>query len=71
MLIHLIAMAPGLLLALIIASGLLFAAGRRRAHGSAARVRTTLREQTRRTAFLPQRDPAAAGRPRPRAPSQV
>jgi Family of unknown function (DUF6412) len=33
-----------------------------------ARVRTTLRERTLRTAFLPQRDPDAAGRPRPRAP---
>ncbi|GAA4103658.1 MULTISPECIES: DUF6412 domain-containing protein [Actinomadura] len=35
---------------------------------SPARVRTTLRERTLRTAFLPQRDPDAAGRPRPRAP---
>ncbi|WP_202124644.1 DUF6412 domain-containing protein [Actinomadura physcomitrii] len=38
-------------------------------HRSApARVRTTLRDRTLRTAFLPQRDPDAAGRPRPRAP---
>ncbi|GLZ13251.1 hypothetical protein Acsp04_34860 [Actinomadura sp. NBRC 104425] len=35
---------------------------------SAARVRTALRDRTLRTAFLPQRDPDAAGRPRPRAP---
>ncbi|MFD7918400.1 DUF6412 domain-containing protein [Streptomyces sp. NPDC059740] len=35
---------------------------------SAARVRTALRDRQRRTAFLPQRDPDAAGRPRPRAP---
>lgn len=31
-------------------------------------VRTALRDRTLRTAFLPQRDPDAAGRPRPRAP---
>ncbi|MGX2997005.1 DUF6412 domain-containing protein [Streptomyces sp. JNUCC 64] len=34
------------------------------------RVRTALRERERRTAFLPQRDPDAAGRPRPRAPGR-
>ncbi|MBW8482177.1 DUF6412 domain-containing protein [Actinomadura parmotrematis] len=33
-----------------------------------ARLRTALRDRTLRTAFLPQRDPDAAGRPRPRAP---
>ncbi len=33
-----------------------------------ARVRTAIRDRARRTAFLPQRDPDAAGRPRPRAP---
>ncbi|MEU6117976.1 DUF6412 domain-containing protein [Streptomyces sp. NPDC047117] len=32
------------------------------------RVRTAIRDRERRTAFLPQRDPDAAGRPRPRAP---
>lgn len=32
------------------------------------RVRTALRDRELRTAFLPQRDPDAAGRPRPRAP---
>ncbi|GGX86946.1 DUF6412 domain-containing protein [Streptomyces anandii] len=32
------------------------------------RVRTALRERDRRTAFLPQRDPDAPGRRRPRAP---
>ncbi|MDX3215205.1 DUF6412 domain-containing protein [Streptomyces sp. ME02-6991-2B] len=31
-------------------------------------VRTALRDRERRTAFLPQRDPDASGRPRPRAP---
>ncbi|GAA1916959.1 hypothetical protein GCM10009716_27620 [Streptomyces sodiiphilus] len=36
----------------------------------AARVRTALRDRRRRTAFLPQRDPDAAGRPRPRAPGR-
>lgn len=34
------------------------------------RIRTTLRDRERRTAFLPQRDPDAAGRPRPRAPGR-
>lgn len=32
------------------------------------RVRTALRDRAARCAFLPQRDPDAAGRPRPRAP---
>ncbi|MER6910640.1 DUF6412 domain-containing protein [Streptomyces sp. NPDC000594] len=32
------------------------------------RVRTAIRDRERRTAFLPQRDPDAAGRSRPRAP---
>lgn len=41
---------------------------RRERRSALARVRTTLRERTLRTAFLPQRDPDAAGRPRPRAP---
>lgn len=35
-----------------------------------ARVRTALRDRERRTAFLPQRDPDASGRPRPRAPGR-
>ncbi|WP_187645789.1 DUF6412 domain-containing protein [Streptomyces sp. TRM49041] len=34
------------------------------------RVRTALRDRDRRTAFLPQRDPDASGRPRPRAPGR-
>ncbi|GHJ36578.1 DUF6412 domain-containing protein [Streptomyces sp. TS71-3] len=34
------------------------------------RVRTTLRERALRTAFLPQRDPDAPGRNRPRAPGR-
>ncbi|MFF5261824.1 DUF6412 domain-containing protein [Actinomadura viridis] len=45
------------------------ASGRER-RSALARVRTTLRERTLRTAFLPQRDPDAAGRPRPRAPGR-
>ncbi|MFL6076841.1 MAG: DUF6412 domain-containing protein [Mycobacteriales bacterium] len=32
---------------------------------------TALRERSGRTAFLPRRDPDAAGRPRPRAPSTL
>ncbi|MEU5213810.1 DUF6412 domain-containing protein [Streptomyces sp. NPDC020742] len=35
------------------------------------RVRTAIRDRERRTAFLPQRDPDAAGRPRPRAPGHT
>ncbi|MFJ3244151.1 DUF6412 domain-containing protein [Streptomyces sp. NPDC086782] len=35
------------------------------------RVRTAIRDRDRRTAFLPQRDPDAAGRPRPRAPGHA
>ncbi|MFD5447244.1 DUF6412 domain-containing protein [Streptomyces sp. NPDC127100] len=35
------------------------------------RVRTAIRDRDRRTAFLPQRDPDAAGRRRPRAPGHA
>ncbi|MEC4015164.1 DUF6412 domain-containing protein [Streptomyces sp. H27-D2] len=35
-----------------------------------ARIRTAIRDRERRTAFLTQRDPDAAGRPRPRAPGR-
>ncbi len=35
------------------------------------RVRTAMRDRERRTAFLPQRDPDAKGRTRPRAPGCV
>ncbi len=35
------------------------------------KVRTALRDRERRTAFLAQRDPDAAGRARPRAPGQL
>jgi hypothetical protein len=35
------------------------------------RVRTAMRDRARRTAFLPQRDPDAPGRRRPRAPGQA
>ncbi|NBE52053.1 DUF6412 domain-containing protein [Streptomyces boluensis] len=36
-----------------------------------ARVRTAMRDREQRTAFLPQRDPDAAGRTRPRAPGRL
>ncbi|MER7176894.1 DUF6412 domain-containing protein [Streptomyces mesophilus] len=36
-----------------------------------ARVRTAIRDREQRTAFLPQRDPDAAGRSRPRAPGRL
>ncbi|GAA3142686.1 DUF6412 domain-containing protein [Streptomyces echinatus] len=35
------------------------------------RVRTAIRDRARRTAFLPQRDPDAPGRRRPRAPGHM
>lgn len=35
------------------------------------RVRTAIRDRARRTAFLPQRDPDAKGRRRPRAPGHA
>ncbi|MFF4539447.1 DUF6412 domain-containing protein [Streptomyces aureus] len=35
------------------------------------RIRTAIRDRDRRTAFLPQRDPDASGRPRPRAPGHA
>ncbi|WP_333740671.1 DUF6412 domain-containing protein [Streptomyces sp. IBSBF 2806] len=35
------------------------------------RVRTAIRDRARRTGFLPQRDPDASGRPRPRAPGHA
>ncbi|WP_328538589.1 DUF6412 domain-containing protein [Streptomyces sp. NBC_00344] len=35
------------------------------------RIRTAIRDRERRTAFLPQRDPDASGRPRPRAPGRL
>ncbi|MFD4621676.1 DUF6412 domain-containing protein [Streptomyces sp. NPDC058475] len=35
------------------------------------RVRTAIRDREHRTAFLPQRDPDAAGRTRPRAPGRA
>lgn len=35
------------------------------------RVRTAIRDRDRRTAFLPQRDPDAKGRARPRAPGHA
>ncbi|MDV9200810.1 DUF6412 domain-containing protein, partial [Streptomyces sp. Wh19] len=35
------------------------------------RVRTAIRDREKRTAFLPQRDPDAKGRRRPRAPGRA
>ncbi|MFC8516723.1 DUF6412 domain-containing protein [Streptomyces sp. NPDC057257] len=35
------------------------------------RIRTAIRDRARRTAFLPQRDPDARGRTRPRAPGRA
>ncbi|MFJ9029312.1 DUF6412 domain-containing protein [Streptomyces sp. NPDC102274] len=35
------------------------------------RVRTAIRDREQRTAFLPQRDPDASGRTRPRAPGRL
>jgi hypothetical protein len=35
------------------------------------RVRTAIRDREQRTAFLPQRDPDASGRRRPRAPGRL
>ncbi|GAA2337728.1 DUF6412 domain-containing protein [Streptomyces kunmingensis] len=35
------------------------------------RVRTAMRDRAQRTAFLPQRDPDASGRTRPRAPGRL
>ncbi|WAP56268.1 DUF6412 domain-containing protein [Streptomyces sp. S465] len=45
-------------------------ASRGRIPAPAGRVRTAIRDRERRTAFLPQRDPDASGRPRPRAPGR-
>ncbi|MFB4308790.1 DUF6412 domain-containing protein [Actinomadura sp. GTD37] len=53
---------------LLVLAAVRLGAVRRGRAAALARVRTTLRERTMRTAFLPQRDPDAAGRPRPRAP---
>lgn len=53
---------------LLVLAAVRICALRRGQRAALARVRTTLRERTLRTAFLPQRDPDAAGRPRPRAP---
>jgi hypothetical protein len=52
--------------ALVLLAARLVVRAERRAFPST--VRTALRDRTLRTAFLPQRDPDAAGRPRPRAP---
>ncbi|WP_374114669.1 DUF6412 domain-containing protein [Streptomyces cellostaticus] len=46
-------------------------AGRRAPAVPPHRVRTAIRDRARRTAFLPQRDPDARGRRRPRAPGRA
>ncbi|MFB9908372.1 DUF6412 domain-containing protein [Allokutzneria oryzae] len=67
--------APSLLAALslaLAAAAVLLVAGRVVPRGvttgPVVAVAVALRERARRTAFLPQRDPTAPGRPRPRAP---
>jgi len=45
-------------------------AARGRVPAPPGRIRTAIRDRERRTVFLPQRDPDAAGRPRPRAPGR-
>ena len=54
----------------LVATCALLAAVGHVAPGPHARVRTALRDRRRRTAFLPQCDPDADGRPRPRAPGR-
>lgn len=54
---------------LLLCSAFLTAAGVR--PEPPGRIRTAIRDRERRTAFLPQRDPDAAGRPRPRAPGRA
>lgn len=56
-------------LALTFAVSALATTGRVRS-APAERIRTALRDRELRTAFMPQRDPDAAGRPRPRAPGR-
>jgi len=59
--------------AVTVLAGAVLASGARLGRPSAAvpliRRAAALREKSWRAAFLPQRDPDAAGRPRPRAPS--
>ena len=61
----------GAVLAGVLAACLASAAGLGRLSAAVPLVRraAALREKSWRAAFLPQRDPDAAGRPRPRAPS--
>ncbi|GHI20816.1 hypothetical protein Shyd_21870 [Streptomyces hydrogenans] len=61
----------GAAVVLAVSAGLCALVGARTAPAAApALVRTALRDRARRTAFLPQRDPDAAGRRRPRAPGR-
>jgi uncharacterized protein DUF6412 len=64
------ALAVAAAVTLVAAASLVLAAAGRVAPAPQARVRTALRDRRRRTAFLPQRDPDADGRPRPRAPGR-
>ncbi|TDD77750.1 DUF6412 domain-containing protein [Actinomadura rubrisoli] len=64
----LLALATFTVAGLLVVAAVRLGAVHRGRRAALARVRTTLRERTLRTAFLPQRDPDAAGRPRPRAP---
>ncbi|NIY65895.1 DUF6412 domain-containing protein [Streptomyces malaysiensis] len=68
-----VALAAAVAATTAVASALLtcaFLASRGRIPVPAGRIRTAIRDRERRTAFLPQRDPDAAGRPRPRAPGR-
>ncbi|QKG20989.1 DUF6412 domain-containing protein [Actinomadura verrucosospora] len=64
----LLALATVTVAGLVVLAAMRLGTARQGHRAALARVRTTLRERTLRTAFLPQRDPDAAGRPRPRAP---
>jgi Family of unknown function (DUF6412) len=66
-----VALLAGAVLAGALAACLASGAGLARLSASAPLIHraAALREKSRRAAFLPQRDPDAAGRPRPRAPS--
>lgn len=64
----LLALASFTVAGLLVLTAARLCAARREHRASLSRVQTTLRERSLRTAFLPQRDPDAAGRPRPEPP---
>ena len=66
-----VTLVAGAVLAGALAASLASGAGLGRVSTAAPLIRraAALRAKSRRAAFLPQRDPDAAGRPRPRAPS--